>query len=200
MKAPQKTENYLYLYDLPKSQATSTKLASVLQNKTGIVLDRMPIIKRDLNRPFYSAIMTISSDENFILACKEMRYFELAKGKPSRGLPYDSDMINSNPQEIAEHNIFVRRIPKQMTAQQLDVHFSRYGDIKSLKICLDSDHKSLGHGYVYFKDSSSVTQALEAESDSEIIQVKRYEPQNKTEFRKIFNNIYAKNFPMNFTE
>ena len=31
MNTAQGTQNYLYLYDLPKDQATSTRLASVLQ-------------------------------------------------------------------------------------------------------------------------------------------------------------------------
>ena len=57
-------QNYLYLYDLPKS-TTSTRLAYILQQKTGIVLSRHPQIRRDLNRPFYSAIMTIPEDEKF---------------------------------------------------------------------------------------------------------------------------------------
>ena len=42
MNTAQGTQNYLYLYDLPKNEATSTRLASVLQQKTGIVLSRMP--------------------------------------------------------------------------------------------------------------------------------------------------------------
>ena len=28
----------------------------------------------------------------------------------------------------------------------------------------------------------------------------RYQPRDKRDFRKIYNNIYAKNFPLNFTE
>ena len=65
MNNAQGTQNYLYLYDLPKDKTTSTQLASVLQSKTGIVLSRMPQIRRDLNRPFYSAIMTIPEEEKF---------------------------------------------------------------------------------------------------------------------------------------
>jgi len=42
MNLNQGTQNYLYVYDLPKNEATSTRLASVLHQKTGIVLSRMP--------------------------------------------------------------------------------------------------------------------------------------------------------------
>jgi len=194
------TQNYLYLYDLPKAQATSTKLASTLQKRTGIVLQRMPQIRRDLNRPFYSAIMTIPEEDKFSLACKEMRYFELADGKPSRALPFDNDLLGSNPQKIIDHNIFVRRIPKEMTPSKLEEHFKRYGDIKSLKISLNSDHESRGYGFVCFQDATSAMEALEAEGSADSIQVIKYQPRDKRDFRKIYNNIYAKNFPDHYTE
>lgn len=115
MQAPSGTQNYLYLYDLPKNETSSARLASCLQQKTGIVLTRMPQIRRDLNRPFYSAIMTIPEDDKFTQACQKLRYFELAEGKPSRALPFDNDLLGSNPQKIVDHNIFVRKIPKEMT-------------------------------------------------------------------------------------
>ena len=101
---------------------------------------RMPQIRRDINRPFYSAIMTIPEEDTFALACKEMRYCELAEGKPARALPFDNDLLGSNPQKIIDHNIFVRKVPKELSPQMLEEHFSRYGDIKSLKISLNSDH------------------------------------------------------------
>ena len=200
MNNAQGTQNYLYLYDLPKAEATSTKLASVLQNKTGIVLTRIPQIRRDLNRPFYSAVMQIPEEDKFQIACKEMRYFELAPGKPSRALPFDNDLLGSNPQKIVDHNIFVRRIPKELSPHGLEEHFSRYGDIKSLKISLNSDHESRGYGFVCFQDPTSAARALDAEGNADSNQVIRYQPRDKRDFRKIYNNIYAKNFPDGYTE
>ena len=200
MNNAQGTQNYLYLYDLPKAEATSTKLASVLQQKTGIVLTRIPQIRRDLNRPFYSAVMQIPEEDKFQIACKEMRYFELAPGKPSRALPFDNDLLGSNPQKIVDHNIFVRRIPKELSPLQLEEHFSRYGDIKSLKISLNSDHQSRGYGFVCFQDPSSAAEALNAEGSANENQVIRYQPRDKRDFRKIYNNIYAKNFPLDYSE
>ena len=50
---------------------------------------REPIVlTSDLNKPFYQAVLTIPDDDQFTLACQEMRYFELQDGKFSRGLPY----------------------------------------------------------------------------------------------------------------
>lgn len=161
-------QNYLYVYDLPKDIATSTTLAKYLQEKTGVVLSRIPQIRRDINRPFYSAIMTIPEDDKFQIACKELRYFELADGKPSRALPYDNDLLGSNPQKIVDHNIFVRKIPKDMTPAQLEQHFSKYGEIKSLKVSLNSDHTSRGYGFVCFQDPESAGKALLADSEADV--------------------------------
>lgn len=62
-------QNYLYLYDLPKEATSATSLATYLKEKTGIVMSRIPQIRRDLTRPFYSAIITIPEEEKFKLAC-----------------------------------------------------------------------------------------------------------------------------------
>jgi len=193
-------QNYLYVYDLPKDIATSTKLATHLQEKTGIVLSRIPQIRRDINRPFYSAIMTIPEEDKFQQACKELRYFELAEGKPSRALPYDNDLLGSNPQKIVDHNIFVRKIPKDMSPKALEEHFSKYGEIKSLKVSLNSDHTSRGYGFVCFQDPEAAGKALDADSEADVNQAIKYQPRDKRDFRRIYNNIYAKNFPQDFTE
>lgn len=160
-------QNYLYVYDLPKDLATSTKLATYLQDKTGIVLSRIPQIRRDLNRPFYSAIMTIPEEDKFQQACKALRYFELAPGKPSRALPYDNDLLGSNPQKIVDHNLFVRKIPKEMSPAELEEHFKKYGAIKSLKLSLNSDHSSRGYGFVCFQEPESAAAALAADSEAD---------------------------------
>ena len=75
-----------------------------------------------------------------------MRYFELAPGKYSRGLPFDSDSYDFNSQKMVNRTIFVRKIPLEMSPQSLEEHFSKYGDIKSAKIALNSDHSSKGFG------------------------------------------------------
>lgn len=193
-------QNYLYLYELPKDQATSTNLATYLKNKTNIILNRIPQIRRDINRPFYSAIITIPEEDKFALACKELRYFELVPGKPSRALPYDNDLLGSNPQKIVDHNIFVRKIPEDMKPQQLEEFFSQFGQIKSLKISLNSDHSSRKYGFVCFQDPGSASAALEKLNNADVNQAIKYQPRDKRDFRKIYNNIYAKNFPVNWGE
>lgn len=159
---------------MPKDLATSTSLATYLKDKTGIVLSSTPQIRRDLNRPFYSAIIAIPEEDKFQTACRELRYFELAPGRPSRALPYDNDLLGSNTLKVVDNNIFVRKIPKEMKPLELEEHFSKYGDIKSLKISLNSDHSSRGYGFVCFQDPASASDALADGADADSIQVIKY--------------------------
>lgn len=65
---PLDKQNLLYLYDLPKEHYTSVKVSELLK-EAGIDLERVPQVKRDLNKPFYTAILQISDPEKFKKAC-----------------------------------------------------------------------------------------------------------------------------------
>lgn len=160
MQASVDRQNLIYMYDLPKEDYTSTALAKLLKDRSGIDLARKPQVKRDPNRPFYTAIMSIPDPEQFKEACKALRYFEMA-GKPCRALPFDNELTGANIPSLSDNNIFVHKIPKEMSAQQLEDEFSKYGEIKSLKISLNEDHKSRGYGFVCFQESLSAKKALE---------------------------------------
>jgi len=109
----------LYLYDLPKDTVTSVKIAQLFKDQAGFELDQPPQIKRDITKPFYSAMVKISDSEKFKRACEKMRYFEI-DGKQGRALPFDKDLLGSNKEKIKDHNIFVRKIPSEMKAPELE--------------------------------------------------------------------------------
>jgi len=92
---PAEKQNYLYMYDLPKEDVTSNNIATLIKDRTGIVLDRKPQFRRDINRPFNTAIVVIPDQEGFQKACKELRYFEI-NGKMCRALPYDNELLGCN--------------------------------------------------------------------------------------------------------
>jgi len=52
-------QQLIYLYDLPKEDITCNKIAQVFKDKSGVVLDSKPQIKRDFTRPFCSAMVSI---------------------------------------------------------------------------------------------------------------------------------------------
>lgn len=116
------SQNYIYLYDLPKREYTSVKLAELLKQRCGVELDRQPQVRRDINRPFFSAIITITDADKFKKAKEALRYFEI-DGKSCRGLPFDNELLGSNAAKLVDHNVFVRKIPLETKAQDLEKDF-----------------------------------------------------------------------------
>jgi hypothetical protein len=116
MQLPQfDKQNILYLYDLPKDSATSVKIAKVFKDQAGLELDMPPQIRRDITKPFYSAMVKINDPDKFKTACEKMRYFEI-ESKPCRALPFDKDLLGSNRTKIENQNVFVRKIPADVKA------------------------------------------------------------------------------------
>ena len=52
----------LYLYDLPRWEISSVKIAEAFKEK-GIKIEVKPQIKRYYDRPFYNAILEIKDDQ-----------------------------------------------------------------------------------------------------------------------------------------
>lgn len=48
-------KNILYLYDLPKDTVSSVKIANKIKELTDLDLGEPPQIRRDPNKPFYTA-------------------------------------------------------------------------------------------------------------------------------------------------
>jgi polyadenylate-binding protein len=92
--------------------------------------------------------------------------------------------------------VFVRKLPDELKADKLHEEFSKFGEIKSLKISLNPDHSSRKYGFICFVNPDSAKAALQS-GPYEVI---KYAPKDKREFRKAFNNIYVKNFPMTWSE
>jgi RNA recognition motif-containing protein len=144
-------------------------------------------------------IDNIESTQKFYEACDKLKYFEI-DGKPCRALPYDRDILGQNRQKINDRNVFVKKIPLDMKAIDLDKSFSQFGRVKSAKISLDKDHKSNLYGFVAFEDIESTVKAIEATKDLEFSIASKYVTKDKKELQKIFNNIYVKNFPATISE
>lgn len=194
-------QNYLYLYDLPKEQTSSVRIALIIKEKTGYVLEIKPQIRRDLNRPFCTAIVNIPDNEAFAKACETLRYFDY-DGKDCRGLPFDNSLHGANQQRLIEQNVFISKIPRDgfHNAKWLHDELSKHGSIKSLKISLEPTHESRGYGYVCFQDTESAQTCLAALGNNDVVRSMKYTPRDKRDFRRVFNNIYAKNLPDDFDE
>jgi len=145
-------------------------------------------------------MVKINDPEKFKRACEKMRYFEI-DGKPCRALPFDKELLGSNKQKLTDHNIFVKKIPPTMKAPEMEELFKKYGDIKSLKISLNPDYSSRQYGFVCFQTPDGAQNAIDlTKADSLPVEVQRYQPKDRRDLRKAFNNIYVKNFPPTYSD
>jgi len=207
--APPEKRNLIYLYDLPKAEFTSARLAEILKN-AGIELELKPQVRRDPTKPFYSCICCIKNDTQFKKAAEVLRYFEIEQ-KQCRGLPFDNTLLGTNLMKTNEQcSIFVRKIPKNMTNKELDNKFSDFDPtmkrpVKSLKISMDEDHTSRGYGFITYENPEDATLAVqmlaekEGVVDQDCIAI-AYKPKDRADVRRIANNLYVKNYPDSWTD
>lgn len=155
-------QHLIYFYDLPKDTCTSVKISEIVKEKTGIVLNFPTTFKKNPERYFDTAIVKVDNIENsqkFHEACEKLKYFEI-DGKPCRALPYDRDILGQNRQKMNERNVFVRKLPSDLKAADLDRIFAQYGKVKSAKISLNKNHESNKYGFVAFDDVESTQVAI----------------------------------------
>jgi polyadenylate-binding protein len=157
-----------------------------------------PQIKKDLTKPFYTAMVNIKDTEQFQKACESMRYFDI-EGKPCRALPFDRQLLGSNKEKLTGQNVFVRA-PKDMMHEDLHKTFEQFGKIKSLKASLNADYSSRGYGFICFENAESAERALAAPGLTGIDVIRFQTKDNKAQMRKLMNNIYVKNIPVDWSD
>lgn len=126
-----------------------------------------------------------------------MKYFEIG-GKQCRALPFDKQLLGSNKDKLTNNNIFVK-VPKEMKHENLHELFEPLGKIKSLKISLNPDFTSRGYGFICFQDEAAAQGAL-ARQFGDGVFPQKFEPKDRRHFRRLINNIYVKNIPMDKKE
>ena len=62
-------QNLLYMYDLPKDLVTSSKIALLIKEKANCEAIENPQIKRDPNKPFYTAMVKVNDSNDFKNIC-----------------------------------------------------------------------------------------------------------------------------------
>merc|ERR1712166_1395141 len=193
------SKNLLYVYDLPRDGYTSVSLAKIIKEKTGYDLDRIPQVRRDLNKPFYQAVIQINDESRLREVAKALRYFNI-QGKPCRALPFTNELLGTNVTKLGGQNIFVRKVDKHCYGEEFENIFSKFGEILSCKVSLNEDHSSRGYGFVCFKDNTAASAALSQTTENEQFVAVKFAPRDKKEFRKVYNNVYVKNLPPQWTE
>lgn len=145
-------QQLVYLYDLPKEDMTSVKIATAFKEIAGIVLTdpkQKPQIKKDITKPFYTAMVNIQDPDQYKTACDKMRYFNI-NDKPCRGLAFDKQLLGSNKEKLLAHNVFVK-VPRNILHEDLHKIFEQFGPVKSLKVSLTPEYDSNGYGFICFE-------------------------------------------------
>jgi len=210
-------KQYVYLYDLPKDLVTSVKISKVIKDLANYDLQE-PVQFRDckphpttgLPSPFCYGIIKVDGSQLQQIA-QAIKYFELTDGDDSRkwqcrALPFDRELLGANKHTTnSQNNVFVKSIKDTTHTKDLDATFStQFGPVKSAKISLTVKNKTLppiqnGYGFVCFQNKESAEQAIQ-KGDVDGMEVIRYQPRDPREARKVYNNIYVKNYPTTWTE
>jgi hypothetical protein len=206
----------IYLYDLPKDLITSVKVAKVIKDSSNYDLQE-PVQFRDckphqltgLPSPFqYGIIKVDTSVANQVASA--IKYFNITEGNEDkwqcRALPFDRELLGANKNTTNNSlNFFVKNIPANIHAKELDELFSKaFGPVKSAKISLTVKDKSKppthnGYGFVCFQTAEAAKKAIDA-GKLEGMDIIRFQVRDPREARKTFNNIYVKNYPVEWSK
>ena len=205
-------------------------IAKLIKEKSGYDLAEPPQFKEckpnpntGMPSPFKNGFIKILDPSQWNHVAQAIKYFTIFDGTDNEGnkriwecraLPYNKDLLGVSRQMTNKlFNVFVKDIPNDVTAADLDRMFSeKFGNVRSAKVSRSPQLKneevngkivkkydifgplvSNGYGFVCFMTEEAVKMAVDAGkfNDFKII---KYEPKDKIDARRVFNNIYVKNF------
>lgn len=114
---------------------------------------------------------------------------------------YNMDRSASKHRE--DLNVFVKKIPKEVTHKEFHDYYSKFGNINSLKIAEDEEGESMGYGFVLFEKPEEAEKAIKETHGKEFkgkqLWVGKF-IKNKPKKPVEFNNLYVKNIPKEYSE
>ena len=102
-----------------------------------------------------------------------------------------------------ENNIFVKKIPKNVTQKEFYDYFNKFGNIISCKIAEDEDGESMGFGFVLYDSEEKAKNAIKECNGQNWHGKKIYVSQfikNRPKKPLKFNNVYVRNIPKDWSE
>jgi len=100
-------------------------------------------------------------------------------------------------------NVFVKKIPKEVTHKDFHNHYSQFGNIVSLKLAEDEEGESLGYGFVMYETEEEADKAIKATHDVEFQGKKLWVGKfikNRPKKPIEYNNLFVKNIPKDYSE
>ena len=133
-------------------------------------------------------------------AIKKLNYSKLAK-KTLRISWYNREP--GNFRNKLENNIFVKKIPKEVTAKEFDEYSRQFGNIVSAKLAEDEEGESMGYGFVLYDSEEGAKKAIKECHGKEWLGKKLFVAQfqkNRPKQPPKYNNIYVRNIPKSWSE
>jgi polyadenylate-binding protein len=133
-------------------------------------------------------------------AIKKLNYSKLAK-RTLRISWYNREPGNFRSK--LENNIFVKKIPKEITPKEFDEYFRKFGNIVSAKLAEDEEGESMGYGFVLYDSEEGAKKAIAECHGKEWNGKKLFVAQfqkNRPKQAPKYNNIYVRNIPKNWSE
>jgi polyadenylate-binding protein len=102
-----------------------------------------------------------------------------------------------------QNNIFVKKIPKDVTSKEFAEYFSKFGNIISAKLAEDEDGESMGYGFVLYDTEEGAKKAIKECNGQQWKDKKLFVAQfqqNRPKQPPKYNNIYVRNIPKTWTD
>lgn len=104
-------------------------------------------------------------------------------------------------------NVFVKKIPSEVSHQAFHDYYAKFGNIVSLKIAESDEGESLGYGFVMFETEDEAKRAINETNEKPFPGAKDTKPlwvghfiKNKPKKPITYNNLFVKNIPKDFSE
>ncbi len=133
-------------------------------------------------------------------ALNKLNYHKLNK-KTLRISWYNREQ--NNYRDHPEYNVFVKKISKTVTSQEFHELFSKYGNVVSARLVEDDEGENIGYGFVLYDSKQSADLAIREANNLDWKDKTLYAGpfvKNRPKKTPVFNNIYVKNIPMEFSE
>ena len=133
-------------------------------------------------------------------ALKKLNYSKLAK-KTLRMSWYNREP--GNFRNKIENNIFVKKIPKDISPKEFHEFFSKFGNIISAKLAEDEEGESMGFGFVLYDTEDGAKKAIKECNGKEWKGKKLFVAQfikNRPKKELKFNNVYVRDIPKSWSE
>jgi len=133
-------------------------------------------------------------------AIKKLNYSKLAK-KTLRISWYNREP--GNYRNKTENNVFVKKIPKDVTAKEFHEYFNKFGNIISAKLAEDEEGESMGYGFVLYDTVEGAQKAIKECHGKEWKGKKLFVGQfqkNRPKQAPKYNNIYVRNIPKEWSD